>query len=107
MYRLGGCRLVSVKAAYTLCGISGDEVPVNPLRKAGPLRFSRGELTNGGQNLAVVIAPRKGVEHFVDARDGRRFSGSANRQPLRHERPSNTPLRAIDSQWLAVRRTGE
>jgi hypothetical protein len=71
MHRRGGRRLVRVKAAYAFCGISGDEVPVNPLRKAGPLRFSRGELTNGGQNFAFVIASRKGVKHFVDARDGR------------------------------------
>src|SRR6516225_11844708 len=100
MYRLGGSRLVCVKAAYTFGGIGGTELSVYPPRKLGPLRFLCGEVTNGRDNFPVAIARGKGVQHVVDAREATGLSGSANRQRFRHKKPSKSPQPAHELRLL-------
>jgi hypothetical protein len=49
------------------------------------LRFAGGEVADGGEDFAGVVARGESVEDFVDARHGGRNSSTTNGKRLWHQ----------------------
>ena len=61
---------MAVELSNALGVVGGEEIRKYPRGKVCPLRFAGGIVTDGGEDLAVVVAGGKGVENLGDARHG-------------------------------------